>query len=61
MQIDLGRVKTIAGVASRNDDSVTEFKLSYKKNVAKPWHFYEENGSEKVCGITVAEICSCAE
>ena len=52
-------MKTIAGVASRNDDSVTEFKLSYKRNVAEPWHFYKENDSEKVCGITV-EICSCA-
>ena len=51
LQINLGRPRTIAGVGSRKDDTITKFQLSYKENNNKPWRLYKENGKIKVCRV----------
>jgi hypothetical protein len=48
--IDLANEGIISGVASRRDDTVTAFTLSYRKNNDGSWSFYKEDGIVKVCG-----------
>ena len=47
----MGSEGTVSGVASRKDDTLTEFALSYKKNSEESWYFYTEDGSVKVCKV----------
>ena len=66
LQVDLGRVKTVTGVATQGDPSsdkwVKKYFVSYRY-VSSSWYWYklrqEEDTSRKVCGKRIHGMLSC--
>ena len=56
IQVDLGEVKSVTGVATQGRPShpqwTTSYKLSFSDN-SQNWEVYKESGSEKVCVILI--------